>query len=165
MWRCTKCGAKVDRGFEICWRCGTSSDGIEDPHFGKITPEDDLAAAPEVPSDLVTVATFSAAPEAHAVRMRLEAAGITVYLADEFTVTMDWLLSNAIGGVKVQVSARDAERALQILAEKPKRRSRRSKEDAREPREAIQKIYKRFLRRMEGPFQGPKEPPSDSERA
>jgi hypothetical protein len=33
MWTCTKCGTKVDPSFEICWQCGTSSDGVEDPTF------------------------------------------------------------------------------------------------------------------------------------
>ena len=33
MWTCPKCGTKVDPGFDICWSCGTSIDGTEDPAF------------------------------------------------------------------------------------------------------------------------------------
>jgi hypothetical protein len=33
MWSCTKCRVKVDRSFEVCWSCGTSSGGEEDPAF------------------------------------------------------------------------------------------------------------------------------------
>jgi hypothetical protein len=33
MWNCPKCRAKVDDSFEICWSCGTSHDGEEDPAF------------------------------------------------------------------------------------------------------------------------------------
>jgi hypothetical protein len=33
MWNCPKCGAKVDPTYEVCWRCGTSPDGVEDPSF------------------------------------------------------------------------------------------------------------------------------------
>ena len=33
MWTCPKCDAKVDPSFEVCWRCGTSPEGVEDPGF------------------------------------------------------------------------------------------------------------------------------------
>ena len=33
MWKCAKCSEKVDDDFEVCWNCGTSSEGIEDPAF------------------------------------------------------------------------------------------------------------------------------------
>jgi hypothetical protein len=45
----------------------------------------------------------------------LRAAGIDAALADAETVSMDWLLSNAIGGIKVQVREEDAERAVAEL--------------------------------------------------
>ena len=35
MWNCPKCRAKVDDSFEICWSCGTSRDGEEDPAFAR----------------------------------------------------------------------------------------------------------------------------------
>jgi hypothetical protein len=33
MWQCIKCREQVDDDFEVCWNCGTSSEGIEDPAF------------------------------------------------------------------------------------------------------------------------------------
>jgi hypothetical protein len=33
MWQCPKCRSHVDDSFEICWSCGTSADGVEDPEF------------------------------------------------------------------------------------------------------------------------------------
>jgi hypothetical protein len=33
MWTCPKCSAKIDDSFEVCWSCGTSPDGEEDPTF------------------------------------------------------------------------------------------------------------------------------------
>ena len=32
---CPKCSAKVDNSFEVCWSCGTSRDGEEDPAFAR----------------------------------------------------------------------------------------------------------------------------------
>ena len=33
MWRCPKCRSKVDDSFEVCWSCGTTPEGVEDPDF------------------------------------------------------------------------------------------------------------------------------------
>lgn len=33
MWTCPKCGSKVDPSFDVCWNCGTSREGVEDPNF------------------------------------------------------------------------------------------------------------------------------------
>ncbi len=32
-WQCAKCGAPADATWNVCWRCGTSRHGIEDPEF------------------------------------------------------------------------------------------------------------------------------------
>jgi hypothetical protein len=32
-WTCSKCGETVDAGFLVCWSCGTSVEGVEDPSF------------------------------------------------------------------------------------------------------------------------------------
>ena len=66
---------------------------------------------------LVTIARFDLAGQAHIAKNELEAAGIKSVLADEQTIAMDWLLSNAIGGIKVQVLEEDAERAVTALEE------------------------------------------------
>jgi uncharacterized protein YbjQ (UPF0145 family) len=33
MWRCPKCGERHEETFDVCWNCGTSQDGTEDPDF------------------------------------------------------------------------------------------------------------------------------------
>lgn len=52
---------------------------------------------------MLTVATFSKPEEAHMLRLRLEAGGVPAYIQDENMVQTDWLYSNAIGGVRVQI--------------------------------------------------------------
>ena len=62
-----------------------------------------------------TLASFSQPVEAHLLRLRLEAEGITAYLRDENMIALDWLYSNALGGVKVDVADEDYEAALRIF--------------------------------------------------
>lgn len=62
-----------------------------------------------------TVATFSKPEEAHLFRTRLEAAGIAAYVQDEHMVQVDWLMSNAIGGVRVQVAEEDVDATRELL--------------------------------------------------
>ena len=52
---------------------------------------------------------------AHIAMGRLEEDGINCWLKDENTVTIDPILSNAIGGIKLMVEATQAERAATIL--------------------------------------------------
>ena len=65
--------------------------------------------------ELITIANFSHPTEADPVVAWLESEGIECFLTNEHTVIMNWLYSNAIGGVGVQVKAADAERANEIL--------------------------------------------------
>ncbi len=69
--------------------------------------------------DFVTVQTFSNPVLAHMVRNRLEEEGVRAFLANEALVSTVWHLSNAIGGIRLQVAAADAERAAALLAEAP----------------------------------------------
>lgn len=64
---------------------------------------------------MVTIATFSKPEEAHLLRMRLESSGIPAFLQDENLIQMDWLLSNAVGGVRVQVADEDLQAASNFL--------------------------------------------------
>ena len=67
---------------------------------------------------LTTVAAFDIPAKAELARNALTAAGIQAVIADSEIVAMDWLISNAVGGVKVQVWEEDAERAAAVLEEK-----------------------------------------------
>ena len=44
-------------------------------------------------------------------------AGINCHLKDEFTITIDPLLSPALGGIKVMVAQSQVDRALELLEE------------------------------------------------
>jgi hypothetical protein len=65
--------------------------------------------------DLVTVATFNDPVEANLARNRLVAAGLRAFLANEETVDMDWLLANALGGIRLEVGGADVNAALAVL--------------------------------------------------
>ncbi len=66
----------------------------------------------------VTVKTFDTSVNAHLFRIELENEGIECYIYDEETITMDPLLSNAIGGIKVKINVKDIERTKEFLAKR-----------------------------------------------
>lgn len=66
---------------------------------------------------LVTIASYSFPYEAHIARAKLDSEGIPAFVADEHTINMNWLYSNALGGVRLQVPAEFVEEAQKILAE------------------------------------------------
>ncbi len=66
---------------------------------------------------LVTVATFTYPSEAVVIKGRLESEGIDCFMKDEMTAQVHNFISNAIGGVKLQVRQSDAIRATEILKE------------------------------------------------
>jgi DNA-directed RNA polymerase subunit M/transcription elongation factor TFIIS len=68
--------------------------------------------------NLITIATFSQPIEAHILKTKLESEDIDCFIADENTVTMNWLYSNAIGGVKLQVKESDYKKAIAIIQKK-----------------------------------------------
>ena len=68
-------------------------------------------------SGFVTLWKFRDLPEALLAKGKLESSGIEVILADDELVRMDWLYSNAIGGVSLKVPSEQAEEALAILQE------------------------------------------------
>ena len=65
----------------------------------------------------VIIRTFDNYFSANIILTRLQDAGIHCYLKDEYTVTIDPILSNAIGGIKLVVNPADAEAAQTLLAE------------------------------------------------
>jgi hypothetical protein len=56
--------------------------------------------------------------EALMVKSILGSAGIESFLADENVISMNWLWSNALGGVKLQARKADAAVASKLLEEK-----------------------------------------------
>jgi predicted RNA-binding Zn-ribbon protein involved in translation (DUF1610 family) len=86
--------------------------GLEPP----LIEEEDSVEEEDDP-DLVTIGRFRDMPEAVVARTVLEDAGIECFLRDENTVGVDWLLSNAIGGMRLQVAAKDEASAREVLSQ------------------------------------------------
>lgn len=68
-------------------------------------------------SDLTTIATFADGVEASIAQQTLAAEGIDAYVHGDAMATTMWHLGVALGGVKLQVAAKDEAQALQIIDE------------------------------------------------
>jgi ribosomal protein S27AE len=68
-------------------------------------------------NDFYTVAAFEYTAEAQVMKGKFESQGIGVFLKDEHTLDADPLISNAIGGVKLQVHLKDKEAAIALYKE------------------------------------------------
>jgi len=66
-------------------------------------------------SKLVTIATFTSPWEAHIAKGRLEVDDIPTFIAHEHHISAAWFLSNALGGVKLQVPEAYADAAQEIM--------------------------------------------------
>lgn len=64
---------------------------------------------------LAVARTFATVHEAYLAKSVIEAAGIEVTLADEHVVSMNWMYSTLVGGVKVVVPADRLEEVLSLL--------------------------------------------------
>jgi hypothetical protein len=67
--------------------------------------------------ELTMIRRFRDLPEALLAKTSLESTGIECFLADENIVRIDWFWSNLLGGVKLHVTAEDADAALEILGQ------------------------------------------------
>lgn len=65
--------------------------------------------------DFVTIRTFQNYFTAHILLGKFRDAGIECFLKDEFTVTVDPILSNAVGGIKLIVKKEDEKEANLLL--------------------------------------------------
>jgi hypothetical protein len=65
--------------------------------------------------EMVTIAKFRDLPEALLAQGNLNSSGIEAVLLDDNLVRLDWLWSNAVGGIKLQVKIEDADEATEIL--------------------------------------------------
>ena len=133
MWSCPKCQAKVDDDFEVCWQCGTTAAGVEDPNFVKADdaapiadpiydgPAVDAAGAAARAGDaagdlgeVVDIYQAFSLVEAKFLADQLGAAGIPA-MSD--TMDMQDALGTMSGQPKVYVRVADAERAAAWLAD------------------------------------------------
>jgi hypothetical protein len=72
-----------------------------------------------MPTELITVGRYSTSYEAHLVKAGLASFGISAFLADEHIVNANWMWSNLIGGVKVQVLESDVASAYDVIQQEP----------------------------------------------
>jgi hypothetical protein len=67
MWECPKCHERHEDSFEVCWKCGTSETGVEDPDFqtaDRIDPASlEQSAKPPI-EELAPATPWEAASEA-----------------------------------------------------------------------------------------------------
>lgn len=69
----------------------------------------------DVTEPMVTVAVYGTPYEAGLAKSELESYDIPVFLADEYTIGVNNLYSNALGGIKVNVPESYAEYACRVL--------------------------------------------------
>ena len=67
--------------------------------------------------DFILINAYNNYVDAHIARGVLEEEGINCWLKDENTVTIDPILTNAVGGIKIMVYKDQAERAWKILSD------------------------------------------------
>ena len=63
----------------------------------------------------IQIASYSFPHEANIAKASLEAAGIPASIADEYTINMDWLYSNALGGVRLFVPKEYEKDAIALI--------------------------------------------------
>jgi hypothetical protein len=140
MWSCPKCGSEVEETFDVCWNCGTSRAGVEDPTFVTadaappiVDPRYDPVALPdssiranwitthgEPEDELVACYQAGSLPEAKFLADQLIGIGVPA-MSD----TMD--LQDALGvwegNPRVYCRASDLARARQFLEDYDRRRA------------------------------------------
>jgi hypothetical protein len=77
------------------------------------------ALADEQGRDLVLIARFRDLVPAQLAQGALQSAGIDAILLDENMVRVDWLVSNAIGGIRLVVDREESAAAVEILRSPP----------------------------------------------
>lgn len=65
--------------------------------------------------ELVTIRTFNNYFSANILLTKLQDAGFQCYLKDEYTVTIDPLLTNAVGGIKLVIRKEDEQEVIGIM--------------------------------------------------
>lgn len=126
MWTCQKCQTDVEETFDVCWQCGTSREGVEDPNFvvaDESGPIDDpiegnsgaelpLPAATTVSAGLVECYQAFSLMEARFLADRLAGEGIEA-ISDAHD--LQDALGTWSGNPRVYVKAEDLDRARSWL--------------------------------------------------
>lgn len=102
-----------------CIDCGALlvDSALTSPLAEEARHAEEQAEEEEDSDDLVVIATFDHPLQAHIHRAHLEAEGIPAFLFDEHMMTNNWLMTNALGGIRLAVPETAREEALAILAD------------------------------------------------
>lgn len=76
----------------------------------------ELTIADEADVKLIPIRRFRDLPQALVAKGVLDSAGVKCFLSDENTVRMDWMWSNALGGVRLWVREDDLPDAATLLS-------------------------------------------------
>ena len=107
--------ADLTEAAQSALRLEFSARSLEPPIIN--TEELDEASYPS--QALVTVATYRDLAEAVVARSVLQAEHIECFLLDENTIRQDWLWSNLLGGMRLQVFVEDEAAARSLLTQSP----------------------------------------------
>ena len=66
---------------------------------------------------LITLKTFDNSIEAHLLKVKLESEGIRCFIFDQNIVSMNPLFNITVGGIKLNISDADQDKALSVLQE------------------------------------------------
>ena len=66
---------------------------------------------------LITVQVFDNPIDLHLLKSKLESEGIRCFVFDEHTVTLNRLMSQGVGGIKLKIDEKDKDKAVEILNE------------------------------------------------
>ena len=66
---------------------------------------------------MITIASFDTIEQAELLKSALENAGIQTFVADGTVISLNWMYSNALGGIKVQINEEDISRARELFEE------------------------------------------------
>lgn len=70
-----------------------------------------------MPTDIITIKTYSNPHFADLAKLSLEQAGIPAFFDNRFIVEANWFLSNAVGEIRLQVPSDRAAEARELLRE------------------------------------------------
>jgi hypothetical protein len=81
------------------------------------TPDAEEEEQPDALLGVKTIRQYRDQAEAILARSALESSGIACFLRDENTIRIDWLWSNLMGGIRLQVAEADVEAAEAVLSQ------------------------------------------------
>jgi len=109
---CPKCRDEFQDWVKVCPDCKVELVEKLEPITKPAKPVHSIFSARQ---DLVTAATYYYPTEAYLASAKLESEGVWSFIADASLISLDWMLTNALGGVKVIVKRNDLKTARQIL--------------------------------------------------